>query len=111
MSVATEEQRIRSLFERVETIEEVVGTLPEDDGRRARLLAVSRDALAEEESIRPVIAAKILGLSEKSVRAWVAADLRESIEQLRRGDVVVLHPLATSSARPSSPGLRSRSAR
>jgi hypothetical protein len=45
------------------------------------------------------------------VRAWVAADLRESIEQLRRGDVVVLHPLATSSARPSSPGLRSRSAR
>lgn len=148
MSVATEEQRIRSLFKRVETIEEVAGTLPEDDERRARLLAVSRDALVEEGTVRPVIAAKILGLSEKTVRAWAAAgllsarqqcprllldvpsvhaishvlqeiradglerdllehvwhrledqalldraDLQESIEQLRRGDVVVLRPL------------------
>jgi hypothetical protein len=150
MSVATEEQRIRSLFERVETIEEVAGTLPEDDDRRARLLAVSREALAEEGSVRPVIAAKILGLSERTVRAWAAAglltarqqsprllldvpsvhaishvlreiradglerdllehvwhrledqalldraDLRESIDQLQRGDVVVLRPLAS----------------
>jgi hypothetical protein len=149
MSVATEEQRIRSLFERVETIEDIAGTLPEDDDRRARLLAVSRDALAEEGTVRPVIAAKLLGLSEKTVRAWAAAgllsarqrsprllldvpsvhaishvlreiradgldrdllehvwhrledqalldrtDLQESIEQLRRGDVVVLRPLA-----------------
>jgi hypothetical protein len=147
MSVATEERRIRSLFERVETIEEVAGTLPEGDDRRARLLAVSRDALAEEGSVRPIIAAKILGLSEKTVRAWAAAgllaarqqsprllldvpsvhaishvlrdirsdgldrdllehvwhrledqalldrtDLAESIDQLRRGDVVVLRP-------------------
>lgn len=149
MSVATEEQRIRSLFERVETVEDIAGTLPEDDDRRARLLAVSRDALAEEGTVRPVIAAKLLGLSEKTVRAWAAAgllsarqrsprllldvpsvhaishvlreiradgldrdllehvwhrledqalldrtDLQESIEQLRRGDVVVLRPLA-----------------
>jgi hypothetical protein len=148
MSVATEEQRIRNLFDRVETIEEVASTLPENDDRRARLLAVSRDALAEEGSVRPVIAAKILGLSEKTVRAWAAAgllstrqrsprllldvpsvhevshvlreiradgldrellehvwrrledqalldraDLRESIEQMRQGDVVVLRPL------------------
>jgi len=149
MSVQAEESRIRSLFERVETIEEVADTLPEDDARRARLLAVSRDALAEEGTVRPVIAAKILGLSEKTVRAWAAAgllaarqrtprllldvpsvhavshilrevradgldrdlldhvwrrledqalldraDLQESIEQLHRGDVVVLRPLA-----------------
>lgn len=149
MSVATEEQRIRNLFERVETIEEVASSLPENDERRARLLAVSRDALAEEGTVRPVIAAKVLGLSEKTVRTWAAAgllsarqhsprllldvpsvhavshalreiradglerdllehvwrrledqalldraDLRESIEQMRRGDVVVLRPLA-----------------
>jgi hypothetical protein len=152
VSVATEEQRIRNLFERVETIEEVASTLPENDDRRARLLAVSRDALAEEGTVRPVIAAKILGLSEKTVRAWAAAgllsarqrsprllldvpsvhevshvlreiradgldrellehvwrrledqalldraDLRESIEQMRHGDVVVLRPLADES--------------
>jgi DNA-binding transcriptional MerR regulator len=75
VSVAAEEQRIRSLFERVEVIEEVAGTLPLDDDRRARLLAVARDALAEEGTVRPVIAAKILGLSEKTVRAWASAGL------------------------------------
>lgn len=147
MSVPTEERRIRNLFERVEAIEEVAATLPEGDQRRARLLAVSRDALAEEATVRPVIAAKILGLSEKTVRAWADAgllatrqrsprllldvpgvhlvshvlrelreegldrdllehvwhrledqallnreDLRESIDQLLRGDVTVLRP-------------------
>lgn len=149
MSVEAEERRIRSLFERVETIEEVADTLPEDDDRRAKLLAVSRETLAEEGTVRPVIAAKILGLSEKTVRAWAVAGLlsarqqaprllldvpsvhavshvlreiradglgrdllehvwrrledqalldradpQESIEQMRRGDVVVLRPLA-----------------
>ena len=147
MSVSAEERRIRSLFERVETIEEVAVTLPEGDDRRARLLVLTRDALAEEATVRPVIAAKILGLSEKTVRAWAEAgllatrqrsprllldvpsvhlvshvlrelreeglerdllehvwhrledqalldreDLRESIDQLRQGDVVVLRP-------------------
>jgi hypothetical protein len=153
MSVAIEEQRIRGLFDRVEAIEEVAETLPEDDDRRARLLAVSRDALAEEGAVRPVIAAKILGLSERTVRTWAAAgllssrqrsprllldvpsvhlishilrevradgldrdllehvwrrledralldraDLQESIEQMRRGDVVVLRPITSEAA-------------
>ena len=75
MSVSAEERRILNLFERVETIEEVAVTLPEGDDRRTRLLALSRDALAEEAAVRPVIAAKILGLSEKTVRAWADAGL------------------------------------
>ena len=70
MSIAIEEQRIRSLFDRVETVEDVAKTLPEDDERRAKLLAVSNAALAEEGTIRPVVAARLLGLSEKTVRAW-----------------------------------------
>ncbi len=65
MSVSAEERRVRNLFERVETIEEVAVTLPEGDGRRERLLALSRDALAEEATVRPVIAAKILGLQRE----------------------------------------------
>ena len=73
MTIAVEEKRLRSLFERVEVVEDVARTLPEDDERRARLLAVSDSALAEEGTIRPVIAARILGLSEKTVRAWAAA--------------------------------------
>ena len=82
MSVSTDEQRIRNLFERVETIEEVAVSLPQGDDRRTRLLAVSRDALAEEATVRPVIAARILGLSEKTVRAW--ADAATGHRQQRR---------------------------
>src|SRR5260370_16815677 len=73
MTIAVEERRLRGLFERVEVVEDVARTLPEDDERRARLLAVSDSALAEEGTIRPVIAARLLGLSEKTVRAWAAA--------------------------------------
>ena len=73
MTIAVEERRLRGLFERVEVVEDVARTLPEDDERRTRLLAVSDSALAEEGTIRPVIAARLLGLSEKTVRAWAAA--------------------------------------
>jgi DNA-binding transcriptional MerR regulator len=72
VTIAFEEKRVRSLFERVEAVEEVAETLADDDGRRAKLLAVSSAALAEEGTIRPVIAARLLGLSEKTVRAWAA---------------------------------------
>jgi hypothetical protein len=72
VTIAIEEKRIRSLFSRVEAVEEVARTLPEGDERRAKLMAVSTAALAEEGTIRPVIAARLLGLSEKTVRAWAA---------------------------------------
>jgi hypothetical protein len=72
MTIAIEEERIRSLFDRVETVEEVALTLPEDDERRGKLLAVSLATLADEGTVRPVIAARLLGLSEKTVRAWAA---------------------------------------
>lgn len=72
MTVAIEEERLRGLFERVEAIEDVARTLPEHDARRAKLLAVS-DSILAEEVVRPVIAARLLGLSEKTVRAWAAA--------------------------------------
>jgi hypothetical protein len=153
MTIAVEEKRLRSLFERVEVVEDVAMTLGEDDERRARLLAVSDSALAEESTVRPVIAARILGLSEKTVRAWAAAgvlavarrsprllldvrsvhavshlvselraagqdrdlleqvwhrladaalldrdDLRDSLEQMRRGEGRVLRPLPPESS-------------
>src|SRR5260370_18529363 len=72
MTIAIEEERIRSLLGRVEAVEDVARTLPEDDERRVKLLAVSSAALADEGTIRPVIAARLLGLSEKTVRAWAA---------------------------------------
>jgi hypothetical protein len=148
MSIAIEEKRIRGAFDRAEAVEDVARTLPEDDERRARLLAVSTATLSDGGAIRPVIAARLLGLSEKTVRAWAAqgaiavaqrkprllldpqsvhlvshvvrelrehgkdrdlldevwrrlndsallerADLRESIEQMRRGQGRVLRPI------------------
>lgn len=70
MSLAIEEQRIRGAFDRAEAVEDVARTLPEDDERRARLLEVSSATLVDGGAIRPVIAARLLGLSEKTVRAW-----------------------------------------
>jgi hypothetical protein len=72
MSIAIEEKRIRGAFDRAETVEDVARTLPEDDERRARLLKVSSATLSDGGAIRPVIAARLLGLSEKTVRAWAA---------------------------------------
>jgi len=72
VTIAIEERRVRSLFDRVEAVEDVARTLPEDDERRATLLQVSHAALADEGTIRPAIAARLLGLSEKTVRAWAA---------------------------------------
>jgi hypothetical protein len=73
VSVAIEEDRIRRLLERVETVEDVAHSMDVNDERRARLLQVSESALAEEGVIRPVIAAKLLGLSERTVRTWADA--------------------------------------
>jgi hypothetical protein len=38
VTIAIEERRVRSLFDRVEAVEGVARTLPEDDERRATLL-------------------------------------------------------------------------
>jgi hypothetical protein len=64
MSIAIEEKRIRSPFDGVEAVEDVARTLPENDDRRAKLLEVSNAALADEGTIRPVIASRLLGLSD-----------------------------------------------
>ena len=72
MTIAVEETRIRNLFRWIEVMEDVARSLGKDDERRARLLEVSDAVLADEGTIRPVIAARLLGLSEKTVRAWAA---------------------------------------
>jgi DNA-binding transcriptional MerR regulator len=84
MSIAVEERRIRSLLDRVETVEDVARTLPENDERRARLLDVSNAALQEEGTIRPVIAARLLGLSEKTIRAWASEGVLATAQRTPR---------------------------
>ena len=78
MTIAVEEKRIRSLFERIETVEDVACSLAEDDERRARLLAVSnppdnagRDkppCCDELDELPPVLGPAITEILERAVR-------------------------------------------
>lgn len=70
MSVATERHRIQELFAQVEGIEAVAGTLARKDERRGRLLEIAESLVVTAGAIRPVIAASLLGLSDKTVRTW-----------------------------------------
>ena len=68
--VVVEAEQIRELFDRVATLEEVAASLPAKDPRRAQLLGVVQAELAGAIPVRPVVAAGILHLTEKTVRDW-----------------------------------------
>jgi DNA-binding transcriptional MerR regulator len=70
-AVAEETRQARDLIQRVETLEGVANSLPEQDERRDTLLHVVEQDLAQARALRPRIAAELLGLSERTVRAWV----------------------------------------
>jgi len=70
-AVATETTHALELMARVETLESVALSLPEGDVRRAQLLELAEKDLAAAAPMRPRVAAELLGLSEKTVRAWV----------------------------------------
>lgn len=70
-AVALETTHAVELMERVETLESVARSLPEQDERRQRLLALVERDLSSAAPLRPRVAAELLGLSERSIRAWV----------------------------------------
>lgn len=70
MPLEVEQDRIQALFSRVEQIEGVANTLPVEDPRRQTLSTVVLQELSAAEPVRPVIAAGLLELDEKTVRAW-----------------------------------------
>lgn len=71
-SVAEERAQVMAVLERVEALEVVVETFPEDDDRRETLRAVIASDLEAGPPVRPVIAAQLIDLSERTVRNWVA---------------------------------------
>ena len=71
MTVVTERDYIRHVFDGVEVIEEVADTLGHDDERRAKLLRVAEQTLSDCGPVRVRIAAEMLELSEPTVRTWV----------------------------------------
>lgn len=72
MALAMDAERTRQLFDRVETLESVAATLPRKDPRRTTLLRVVQAELSDAAPVRPVVAAEILQLTEKTVRDWAA---------------------------------------
>ncbi len=74
MSVAVEEKSIREMLDVVERIESVSRALP-DSQQRSELNEAVRRLLPQIQPVRVEIAARLLGVSDKTVRAWVNADL------------------------------------
>jgi DNA-binding transcriptional MerR regulator len=70
-AVASETTYALELLARVETLESVAHSLPEGDARRTQLLELVIKDLVGAAPMRPRVAAELLGLSEKTVRAWV----------------------------------------
>ncbi|AHH94197.1 hypothetical protein GCM10010174_03960 [Kutzneria viridogrisea] len=70
MSVGIEKEQTQRLMENVDAIEEVAGSLPSGAPGRSKLYGVAADLLASARPIRPVVAADLLELTEKTVRAW-----------------------------------------
>lgn len=70
MSVQEELARTTALIDRVERLERVVSSLPEQDARRQDLQSVIAELFAEASPVRAIVAAKVLDVSEKTVRAW-----------------------------------------
>ena len=67
-----EEMAVRDLFARVDEVLEVAESIEEERPQEAaRLVHVSHGALSSAEPVRVPIAARILLVSDKTVRAWV----------------------------------------
>lgn len=80
MSVATETLSAIDLMDRVETLERVAGRLLEQDDSRSELLRLAANDLATAAPLRPRVVATLLGLSERTVRAWVGHGVLLSVE-------------------------------
>ena len=74
-----EETAVRDLFARVDEVLDVARTIEgERPQEAARLVHVSHDALSSAGPVRVPIAARILLVSDKTVRAWVEDGLLTS---------------------------------
>ncbi len=80
MSVAVEEKNIRAMLDAVELVESVSRTLP-DNEQRSRLIEAVGKLLPQIQPVRVEIAARLLGVSDKTVRAWVKAGLLHTAQE------------------------------
>jgi hypothetical protein len=69
-TIADDAQRIGVLFNRIDDLDEVAYSFPDQDDRCERLLEVADATLADEAPVRPTVAANLLGVDLKTVREW-----------------------------------------
>ncbi len=80
-----EEEQVRELFGYVDAVVDVARAIERDRPQEAaRLLGASRSALSHAAPVRVTIAARLLLVSDKTVRAWVADGLLTQREQRPR---------------------------
>ena len=90
-----ETERTVALFERIEVLEDVARRV--DDVDRARLLGIVQKELEASPPVRPMAAARILDLSERTVRSWVSEGVLRPAESPSTRlliDTNVLHEVA-----------------
>jgi hypothetical protein len=68
--LAEEEQAVRAALTTVEDVESVVLGMPPTDKSREVLCGVIDRTLKATPPVRPAVAARVLGLTEKTVRHW-----------------------------------------
>jgi hypothetical protein len=70
-TIADDARRMSVLFDRIDELDEVAYSHPDQDDRVQRLLDVADATLADQPPIRPTVAASLLGVDERTVREWV----------------------------------------
>ncbi|MGP8000986.1 MAG: hypothetical protein ACLPKI_27245 [Streptosporangiaceae bacterium] len=69
-TVEAEAERAKELLSVVDDVAEVAETLPSGDPRRSKLMAAVARTLDAAPPVRTIVAAELLGVSDKTVRAW-----------------------------------------
>ena len=99
---AVESSVVIKTFERAEMLEVFAGNLP-DPTQRAEQLRVAMDLISDLGPIRPVSVSKVLGLTEKTVRAWASEG---ALGIARTKPRVLLDPLSVHTVLHLVEGLR-----
>jgi len=75
-TIEYEEAQTRELFERLDEVIDVARAIEGDHPKESeRLFKVTKDALSHAAPVRVPIAASVLVVSDKTVRAWVSVGL------------------------------------
>jgi hypothetical protein len=69
-TVEAEAERAKELLSVVDDVAEVAETLPSGDPRRSKLLTAVARTLDAAPPVRTIVAAELLRVSDKTVRAW-----------------------------------------